>query len=72
MLQSLMVTCLNGPNGLTAVMFRDQLPSGRDSVGKRGLKYLKHHIFVYTSVYLEQFSWLCVCINDQNVAPGFL
>lgn len=45
---------------------------GRASVGERGLKYLEHHSFVQPRVYLEQFSWLCVCINDQDVAPEFL
>lgn len=59
-----MITCPNGPNGLAVVMFRDQLPSGRDSA-----QGTLNNIFVYASVYLEQFSWLCVCINDQNVGP---
>jgi len=44
-LQSLMITCLN------TMMIRDQLPSGRHSVGERGLKYCKHRILC-TLVYI--------------------
>lgn len=54
-------------------MFRNWLLLGREGFsGGERFEYLEHHIFVHPRVYLEQFSWLCVCINDQDVAPGFL
>lgn len=70
MLKFLIITSLNYPNGLI-VMLRDQVLSEKHSVGERGLKYLGHRIVVYTSAYLEQFSWLCVCIMIRMRPRGF-